>query len=46
MNLPPGHRQQPQQQKQQQKQKTLIIKKQENTLDLYSRLIEGPEVCI
>jgi hypothetical protein len=44
MNLPPGHRQHLNNKKQQQKQKNLIIKKQENTLDLYSRLIEGPEV--
>jgi hypothetical protein len=42
MNLPSGHRQQ--QQKQLQKQKTLTIKKQENTLDFHSRLIEAPEV--
>jgi hypothetical protein len=40
MNLPSGHRQQ--QHKQQQKQKTLTIKKQENTLDFHSRLIEAP----
>jgi hypothetical protein len=39
MNLPSGIRQQ--QQKQQQKQKTLTIKKQENTLDFHSRLIEA-----
>jgi hypothetical protein len=35
MNLPSGHRQQ------KQKQKTLPIKKQENTLDFHSRLIEA-----
>jgi hypothetical protein len=34
----------PQQQKQQQKQKTLRIKKQENTLEFHSRLIEAAEV--
>jgi hypothetical protein len=33
-----------QQQKQQQKQKTLRIKKQENTLEFHSRLIEAAEV--
>jgi hypothetical protein len=42
MNLPQGHRQQ--QQEQQQKQKALIIKKQENTLEFHSRLIEAAEV--
>jgi hypothetical protein len=33
-----------QQQKQQQQQKTLRIKKQENTLEFHSRLIEAAEV--
>jgi hypothetical protein len=42
MNPLPGPRQQ--QQKQQQKQKTLRIKKQENTLEFHSRLIEAAEV--
>jgi hypothetical protein len=42
MNPPSGLRQQ--QQKQQQKQKTLRIKKQENTLEFHSRLIEAAEV--
>jgi hypothetical protein len=41
MNPLSGPRQQ--QQKQQQKQKTLRIKKQENTLEFHSRLIEAPE---
>jgi hypothetical protein len=42
MNPLSGPRQQ--QQKQQQKQKTLRIKKQGNTLEFHSRLIEAPEV--
>jgi hypothetical protein len=41
MNPLSGPRQQ--QQKQQQKQKTLRIKKQGNTLEFHSRLIEAPE---
>jgi hypothetical protein len=43
MNPLSGPRQQ--QQKQQQKQKTLRIKKQGNTLEFHSRLIEAAEVC-
>jgi hypothetical protein len=42
MNPLSGPRQQ--QQKQQQTQKTLRIKKQENTLEFHSRLIEAAEV--
>jgi hypothetical protein len=44
MNPLSGPRQQ--QQKQQQKQKTLRIKKQGNTLEFHSRLIEAPEGCV
>jgi hypothetical protein len=44
MNPLSGPRQQ--QQKQQQKQKTLRIKKQGNTLEFHSRLIEATEVVL
>src|SRR5277367_5767419 len=44
MNPLSGPRQQ--QQKQQQKQKNLRIKKQKNTLEFHSRLIEATEGCL